>query len=122
MRRTITVGTRDLYWFGPREASKSHTSSCYSCIVCIRRDCDYNVVMFMKESMITSGVLLAIYIRDQHALQVKESCPNRSLDAIWRYSFSNRVVVGLRVFADLESVVGKYENLGTVGMASALFI
>jgi len=29
MRRASTVETRNLYWFGPREASKSRTSSCY---------------------------------------------------------------------------------------------
>ena len=40
---------------GPWEASKSCTSSYYSCIACIRRDCYYNVAMLIRESMITTG-------------------------------------------------------------------
>ena len=39
---------------GPREASNSLTSNCYSCIAYIRWDCDYNVAMPMRESMITT--------------------------------------------------------------------
>ena len=55
VRRTIIDGD-DIYTGSvPREATKSHTSSCYSCIACIRRDCCYNVAMPMKESMITTG-------------------------------------------------------------------
>jgi hypothetical protein len=45
VRRTITDGDEIYIGSGPWEASKSCTSSCYSCIACIRRDCDYNVAM-----------------------------------------------------------------------------
>ena len=60
-------------------------------------------------------MLLAIYIRDQLALQAKESCPNRSLGAIYRYPSSNRVVIGLQVFFDPEPVVGNHGSQDTQG-------
>ena len=66
----------------------------------------------------TRGV--AIYIQDQLTLQAKESCPSQSLDAIQRCPSSNWVVVGLRVFSDLESVVGKYGSRIRGGMASTI--
>jgi hypothetical protein len=47
--------------------------------------------------------LLVVYIRNQLALQAKESCPSRSLGIIRRYPSLNRVVVGLRVVSDPES-------------------
>ena len=55
VRRTITDGDEIYTGLGPQEASKSLTSSCYSCIACIRRDCCYNVAMPMKESVDTTG-------------------------------------------------------------------
>jgi hypothetical protein len=55
VQRTITDGDKIYMGSGPREASKCRTSSCYSCIACIRRGCDYNVAMPMRESMITIG-------------------------------------------------------------------
>ena len=115
MRTTITDVDEIYTGFGPREASKSRTSSCYSCIACIRRDCDYNVAMPMRESMITIG---AIYTHDQLALQVKESCLSQSPGAIQRYSSLNKVVVSLWVFSDPESVVGNMEVRVPGGMAS----
>jgi hypothetical protein len=41
--------------------------------------------------------------------KLKESFPSQSLGAIWRYRFLNRVIIGLRVFSDLESVVSNME-------------
>ena len=79
---------------GPQEASKNRTSSGYSYILVFQRDHKYNVAMPMKDWMITTWVLLAIYIRDQLALQAKESCPSQSLSAIRRYPSVNRVVIG----------------------------
>ena len=61
--------------------------------------------------------LLAIYILDQLALQAKESCPSQSPSAIQRYPSLNKVVVGLRVFFDPESVVGNLEVGIPGGMA-----
>ena len=54
VRITITNGDKIYIGLGPREASKSHLSSCYSCIACIRRDYDYNLAIAMRESMITT--------------------------------------------------------------------
>ena len=62
--------------------------------------------------------MLAIYIRDQLALQAKESYPSRSPGVIRRYPSLNRVVVGLRVFSDPELVVGNMEIGVPGGMAS----
>ena len=63
--------------------------------------------------------MLAIYIQDQLALlQAKESCPSRSPGAIRRYPSLNRVIVGLRVFFDPESLVGNMEVRIPGGMAS----
>jgi hypothetical protein len=107
---------------GPQEASKSLTSSCYSCIMYLARlrvQDDYAYVRL--DIGWQQGVLLTIYIWDQLALQAKESCPSRSLGAIRGYPSLNRVVVGLRVFSASESVVGKYGSRDTQGMASTRY-
>jgi hypothetical protein len=63
VQRTITDKDEIYIGTGPQEASESCTSSCYSCIACIRRDNDYNVAVSMKESMITTeGIANYLYL------------------------------------------------------------
>jgi hypothetical protein len=65
--------------------------------------------------MITIEGSIAIYIRDQLALQAKKSYPSQSLDVILRYPSLNRLVVPSRVSSGLELAFGESFSRDTRG-------